>query len=186
MAQNAGSNPINLLDKGTLAAMNFNVLKRIDPETEKVCKRRLYVCSILSLWRNQTWNTGSSLCLDTRDRAGSSQATCTRTSCARAGNPSSTDYVVIPFKDGLATVQLLATAGHVTLYDFAPQEQKWARKGVEGTLFIIKRRSQPSYQYIVLNKKSQGESMAPEELKCSSIAPVLTENDPASQESVIK
>ena len=56
-------------------------------------------------------------------------------------------------------MQLLATAGHVALYDFNQAAGKWAHKGVEGTLFLIKRRSQPFYQYIVLNKKSQGDSV---------------------------
>lgn len=53
-------------------------------------------------------------------------------------------------------VQLLATAGHVALYDYDQVNVKWSHKGIEGTLFLIKRRTQPYHQFIVLNKKSQG------------------------------
>jgi len=56
-------------------------------------------------------------------------------------------------------VQLLASAGHVALYDFMVGEKKWVHKGVEGTLFLIRRHSVPIYRYIVLNKKSQGEHL---------------------------
>ena len=78
--------------------------------------------------------------------------------------------------------QVLASAGHVALYDFDQQTNSWVcqafwriclrcffwegfrgyqellqnRKDVEGTLFVIKRRTAPRFQYIILNKKSQG------------------------------
>jgi hypothetical protein len=55
-------------------------------------------------------------------------------------------------------LQLLASAGHVALYDFLTGEKKWVHKGVEGTLFLIRRQVVPIYRYIVLNKKSQGDS----------------------------
>lgn len=35
---------------------------------------------------------------------------------------------------------------------FTPQ----SRKDVEGSLFLVKRRSQPRFQFIILNKKSAG------------------------------
>ena len=53
-------------------------------------------------------------------------------------------------------MQLLASAGHIVLYDYDIGTKSWTHKGVEGTLFLIKRRVLPMYQYIVLNKKSQG------------------------------
>lgn len=33
-------NPVDILDKASLAAMNFNVVKRIDSQTEEVGKSR--------------------------------------------------------------------------------------------------------------------------------------------------
>ncbi|KAL4450574.1 hypothetical protein ABPG77_000930 [Micractinium sp. CCAP 211/92] len=51
-------------------------------------------------------------------------------------------------------LQLLATAGHVALYDFDIPTKRWSRKDVEGSLFLVKRRSQPRFQFVILNKKS--------------------------------
>lgn len=50
--------------------------------------------------------------------------------------------------------ELLATAGHVALYDFDVPTRRWARKDVEGSLFLVKRRGTPRFQIIILNKKS--------------------------------
>ena len=50
--------------------------------------------------------------------------------------------------------QLLATAGHVALYDFDVAAKKWARKDVEGSLFLVKRREPPRFQFVILNKKN--------------------------------
>ncbi|PSC74420.1 mRNA-decapping enzyme isoform B [Micractinium conductrix] len=50
--------------------------------------------------------------------------------------------------------ELLATAGHVALYDFDIPTKRWSRKDVEGSLFLVKRRLQPRFQFIILNKKS--------------------------------
>lgn len=47
----------------------------------------------------------------------------------------------------------------MALYDFLTGEKKWVHKGVEGTLFLIRRRVVPIYRYIVLNKKSQGDPL---------------------------
>ncbi len=75
--------------------------------------------------------------------------------------------------------QVLATAGHVALYDFNQDSSCWVknvllnvlksqwklalrtrplqeRKDVEGSLFLLKRRTNPRFQFIILNKKSQG------------------------------
>lgn len=48
--------------------------------------------------------------------------------------------------------EVLATAGHVCLYHMSVDTQQWARKNVEGSLFVLKRRSQPRFQMMVLNK----------------------------------
>ncbi|GAB4813797.1 hypothetical protein N2152v2_000843 [Parachlorella kessleri] len=53
-----------------------------------------------------------------------------------------------------AVDELLATAGHVALYDFDIPTKRWSRKDVEGSLFLVKRRAQPRFQFIILNKKS--------------------------------
>ncbi|KAL4854030.1 Proteasome subunit alpha type-6 [Chlorella vulgaris] len=50
--------------------------------------------------------------------------------------------------------ELLATAGHVALYNFDIPTKCWSRKDVEGSLFLVKRRCQPRFQLMILNKKS--------------------------------
>ncbi|KAK3260219.1 hypothetical protein CYMTET_30811 [Cymbomonas tetramitiformis] len=49
---------------------------------------------------------------------------------------------------------VLATAGHVALYQLDLDKMQWSRKEVEGSLFIVKRRSQPLFQFVVLNQRS--------------------------------
>ncbi|XP_024397741.1 mRNA-decapping enzyme-like protein [Physcomitrium patens] len=49
---------------------------------------------------------------------------------------------------------ILTTAGHVTLFQFDTVTQQWIRKDVEGSLFVVKRRSQPRFQFIVMNRQS--------------------------------
>ena len=49
---------------------------------------------------------------------------------------------------------LLATAGHVALYDFDVSTTQWSRKNVEGSLFVVKRHGSPRFRFIILNKKS--------------------------------
>jgi mRNA-decapping enzyme 1B len=48
--------------------------------------------------------------------------------------------------------EVLATAGHVCLYYMHVTSQQWTRKNVEGSLFLLKRKSQPRFQMMVLNK----------------------------------
>eukprot|EP00877_Chromochloris_zofingiensis_P001319 jgi/Chrzof1/11188/Cz05g27120.t1 len=50
--------------------------------------------------------------------------------------------------------EVLANAGHVCLYRMSCEDQQWQRKNIEGSLFLLKRRSQPRFQMIVLNKLS--------------------------------
>lgn len=50
--------------------------------------------------------------------------------------------------------EILTTAGHVCLYRMSVDDQQWQRKNIEGSLFLIKRRTQPRFQMLVLNKLS--------------------------------
>uniref|UniRef100_A0A0C9QV86 TSA: Wollemia nobilis Ref_Wollemi_Transcript_7180_1598 transcribed RNA sequence n=1 Tax=Wollemia nobilis TaxID=56998 RepID=A0A0C9QV86_9CONI len=50
--------------------------------------------------------------------------------------------------------EILTTAAHVTLYDFNVELTQWSRKDVEGSLFVVKRRTQPRFQFIVMNRRS--------------------------------
>ena len=49
---------------------------------------------------------------------------------------------------------VLGSASHVTLYGFDLDAQAWSRKNVEGTLFVVKRRVEPRFQFVVLNRLS--------------------------------
>ncbi|KAM0872082.1 hypothetical protein ACQ4PT_038959 [Festuca glaucescens] len=53
-----------------------------------------------------------------------------------------------------AVEDILITAGHVTLYDFNIDKNQWSRKDVEGSLFVVKRNSQPRFQFIVMNRRN--------------------------------
>lgn len=50
--------------------------------------------------------------------------------------------------------EILFTAAHVSFYDFNIETSQWSRKDVEGTLFVVKRNSQPEFQFIVMNRRS--------------------------------
>eukprot|EP00249_Psilotum_nudum_P022635 c28592_g2_i1 orf=435-1535(+) len=50
--------------------------------------------------------------------------------------------------------EILTTAAHVTLYEFNIELSNWSRKDVEGSLFVVKRRTQPRFQFIVMNRRS--------------------------------
>ncbi|KAK7244869.1 hypothetical protein RIF29_39697 [Crotalaria pallida] len=50
--------------------------------------------------------------------------------------------------------QILFTAAHVSFYDFNLQTNQWSRKDVEGSLFVVKRNSQPRFQFIVMNRRN--------------------------------
>jgi hypothetical protein len=49
--------------------------------------------------------------------------------------------------------QVIATAGHVALYDFDVETSTWSRKEVEGSLFLVKRKDVPRFKFVILNKK---------------------------------
>ncbi|KAJ0969685.1 hypothetical protein J5N97_022562 [Dioscorea zingiberensis] len=47
--------------------------------------------------------------------------------------------------------EILMTAAHVTFYEFNIELNQWSRKDVEGSLFVVKRNTQPRFQFIVMN-----------------------------------
>ncbi|KAK7337269.1 hypothetical protein VNO77_17834 [Canavalia gladiata] len=50
--------------------------------------------------------------------------------------------------------EILFTAAHVSFYDFNIETNQWSRKDVEGSLFVVKRNSQPRFQFIVMNRRN--------------------------------
>ncbi|ONK71315.1 uncharacterized protein A4U43_C04F7200 [Asparagus officinalis] len=50
--------------------------------------------------------------------------------------------------------EILMTATHVTFYEFNIELNQWSRKDVEGSLFVVKRNTQPRFQFIVMNRRS--------------------------------
>ncbi|KAG0492071.1 hypothetical protein HPP92_005469 [Vanilla planifolia] len=50
--------------------------------------------------------------------------------------------------------EILMTAAHVTFYEFNVDLNQWSRKDVEGSLFVVKRNTQPRFQFIVMNRRS--------------------------------
>lgn len=49
--------------------------------------------------------------------------------------------------------EILYSATHVAVYEFDTKGKYWKRSNIEGTLFLVKRRSQPRCQIMVLNGK---------------------------------
>ncbi|CAN8295001.1 unnamed protein product [Cochlearia groenlandica] len=50
--------------------------------------------------------------------------------------------------------EILITAAHVTFYEFNIELGQWGRKDVEGSLFVVKRSTQPRFQFIVMNRRN--------------------------------
>ncbi|XP_039044394.1 LOW QUALITY PROTEIN: mRNA-decapping enzyme-like protein [Hibiscus syriacus] len=50
--------------------------------------------------------------------------------------------------------EILITAAHVTFYEFNIDSSQWSRKDVEGSLFVVKRSTQPRFQFIVMNRRN--------------------------------
>ncbi|KAK8964514.1 mRNA-decapping enzyme-like protein [Platanthera guangdongensis] len=50
--------------------------------------------------------------------------------------------------------EILMTAAHVTFYEFNIELNRWSRKDVEGSLFVVKRNTQPRFQFIVMNRRN--------------------------------
>ncbi|GLJ55137.1 hypothetical protein SUGI_1183290 [Cryptomeria japonica] len=50
--------------------------------------------------------------------------------------------------------QILTTAAHVTFYKMDVETTTWSRKDVEGSLFVVKRKTQPRFQFIVMNRRN--------------------------------
>ncbi|KAJ6778467.1 TRANSCRIPTION FACTOR SMIF DECAPPING ENZYME DCP1, partial [Salix koriyanagi] len=47
--------------------------------------------------------------------------------------------------------EILITAAHVTFYAFNIETNQW---DVEGSLFVVKRNTQPRFQFIVMNRRN--------------------------------
>ncbi|XP_024035171.1 mRNA-decapping enzyme-like protein isoform X2 [Citrus clementina] len=48
--------------------------------------------------------------------------------------------------------EILITAAHVTFYEFNIDLSQWSHKDVEGSLFVVKRNTQPRFQFVVMNR----------------------------------
>uniref|UniRef100_A0A0E0KL87 WH1 domain-containing protein n=1 Tax=Oryza punctata TaxID=4537 RepID=A0A0E0KL87_ORYPU len=53
-----------------------------------------------------------------------------------------------------AVADILIIAAHVVLYSFDDNIHQWSRRPVEGSLFVVKRNTQPRFQFIVMNRKN--------------------------------
>ncbi|XP_051177173.1 uncharacterized protein [Lolium perenne] len=53
-----------------------------------------------------------------------------------------------------AVADILITAAHVTAYTFDTTNTQWSRKGVEGSLFVVKRNTQPRFQFVIMNRRN--------------------------------
>jgi mRNA-decapping enzyme 1B len=50
---------------------------------------------------------------------------------------------------------IIATASHVVIYSFDPTKQLWNKKEIEGSLFIVKRSTEPNSRLFVINRLSR-------------------------------
>jgi len=50
--------------------------------------------------------------------------------------------------------EILGSASHVALYEFDLAGNKWERRNVEGSLFVLRRSAEPEHQLFIMNKKS--------------------------------
>ncbi|XP_028795535.1 mRNA-decapping enzyme-like protein [Neltuma alba] len=50
--------------------------------------------------------------------------------------------------------EILFTASHVSFYSFNIESNQWSRKDVEGSLFVVKRNTEPQFQFIVMNRRN--------------------------------
>ncbi|KAH6836787.1 hypothetical protein C2S53_008234 [Perilla frutescens var. hirtella] len=48
--------------------------------------------------------------------------------------------------------EILAIAAHVVIYELNTDIIEWNRKNVEGSLFVVRRNTQPRFQFIVMNR----------------------------------
>nr|GMC84409.1 mRNA-decapping enzyme-like protein [Ipomoea batatas] len=50
--------------------------------------------------------------------------------------------------------EILITAAHVTFYEFNVDLNQWSRKDIEGSLFVVKRTTQPRFRFVVMNRRN--------------------------------
>mmetsp|Transcript_14842 Transcript_14842/g.23194 ORF Transcript_14842/g.23194 Transcript_14842/m.23194 type:complete len:250 (-) Transcript_14842:3695-4444(-) len=53
-----------------------------------------------------------------------------------------------------SVLDIVDSASHVVLYEFQQTEQKWEKKNVDGSLFLVKKSEQPRFQLVILNRSS--------------------------------
>ncbi len=166
--------PTPVLDRARASDMNLSVLKRIDPEVEEV---RPHLHSLRLLWDCSRFRLRPTLCMQVLANAGHV--------CLYRMSVEDQQWVSVA-DPALAchapTLDLqLCTCNHCCCAYIPPwhacmhacmhaMHQRAAqpisllptilqhRKNIEGTLFLIKRRTQPRFQMIVLNKLSTGET----------------------------
>ena len=68
--------------------------------------------------------------------------------------PSSSDDVNLKVlrNDDPNIERIVASSKHAVLYGFDPASRQWARKNVEGSLFVVKRATAPFDAFVVLNR----------------------------------
>lgn len=68
--------------------------------------------------------------------------------------PSSSDDVNLKVlrNDDPNIERIVASSKHAVLYGFDPASRQWARKNVEGSLFVVKRATAPYDAFVVLNR----------------------------------
>eukprot|EP00300_Choanocystis_sp_HF-7_P013095 c18156_g1_i1.p1 GENE.c18156_g1_i1~~c18156_g1_i1.p1 ORF type:complete len:188 (+),score=9.37 c18156_g1_i1:29-592(+) len=60
--------------------------------------------------------------------------------------------------------EIVSTAAHVAVYEYAIRDRKWDRRGVEGSLFVTRRKCAPFYRFVVMNRlgpENQTEDIVP-------------------------
>jgi hypothetical protein len=76
------------------------------------------------------------------------------------GNPkvdhSATDAMNLKVlkRDDQNIQEIVCSASAITMYELDMQTTKWHRKNVEGALFVVQRKSEPRFQFVVLNRLS--------------------------------
>ena len=106
------SPPKPVIDQRAAEQMNLNVLKRIDPQIEEVGASRMWSAAP----PERTWEGAAAVAAPRPCAAARTAAARLPAWCHQAVNA-----LVVP------CLQLLATAGHVALYDFDIPTKRWVR-----------------------------------------------------------
>ncbi|KAI9004242.1 hypothetical protein BC832DRAFT_531893 [Gaertneriomyces semiglobifer] len=49
-------------------------------------------------------------------------------------------------------LDILDSSSHVVVYDFDMSSQSWAKRGIEGTMFLFRRSVEPHYGLMIMNR----------------------------------